>query len=96
MLKSSPLLILPFAAACAQSAEMPPPVFGAGSCSDSRLSRFAGQPSSAQLGQTMLAASGAKLLRWVPHGSVITMELREDRLTVHLDGQGKVERAVCA
>ena len=43
----------------------------------------------------MLAASGAKSIRWVPKGSVITMEFSPDRLTVLLDGSNRVEAARC-
>ena len=47
------------------------------------------------LGARMLAASGAKTLRWVPKGGVVTMDFSPYRLTVLLDGSNRVERANC-
>ena len=43
----------------------------------------------------MLAASGAKTLRWVAKGMMVTMDYRGDRLTIHLDAANRVERANC-
>ncbi|MCY7398715.1 MAG: hypothetical protein LH466_07765 [Sphingomonas bacterium] len=43
----------------------------------------------------MLAASGARTLRWVAKGMMVTMEYRGDRLTVHLDANNRVESATC-
>ena len=44
---------------------------------------------------TILAASGARTIRWVPKGTVVTMEFSAERVTVLLDGDNKVERASC-
>ena len=74
------------------------PVQGAvagGVCSDTRLAAFQGRPATGQLGFEILAASSAANLRWVPHGSVITMELSPSRVTVRLDAQGRVASATC-
>jgi len=43
----------------------------------------------------MLAASGARVIRWVPKGGVVTMDYRADRITAYLDGSNQVERASC-
>ena len=43
----------------------------------------------------MLRESGARALRWVPKGMMVTMDYRGDRLTVHLDAANRVERANC-
>ena len=43
----------------------------------------------------MLRESGARIIRWVPKGSVVTMEFSPERVTVLLDGNNKVERASC-
>lgn len=71
---------------------MPPPL---ASCRNEALAQFAGQPASQQLGARMLAASGARVLRWVPKGAMVTMDYREDRITIYLDGSNRVERASC-
>src|SRR5688572_27932170 len=56
---------------------------------------FVGQVATAELGARLLAQSGARTLRWVAHGSMITMEFSPSRLTVHLDAGGRVERVSC-
>lgn len=66
-----------------------------GNCSNEPLAQFVGQPASEDLGARMLKASGARILRWVPKGGVITMDFSPDRLTVQLDGASRVETARC-
>jgi hypothetical protein len=65
-------------------------------CNDANIQQFAGHQATAELGAQMLAVSGAGTLRWVPHGSAITMEYRADRLTVFLDPANRVERLSCS
>jgi len=67
----------------------------AGTCRNDALASFVGQPATAALGAKMLAASGARDLRWVAKGMMVTMDYRDDRLTVHLDAANRVERARC-
>ena len=43
----------------------------------------------------MLAETGARHLRWVAKGMMVTMDYRDDRLTVYLDANNRVERASC-
>jgi hypothetical protein len=43
----------------------------------------------------MLAVSGARDLRWVAKGMMVTMDFRDDRLTVQLDAANRIERASC-
>jgi hypothetical protein len=64
-------------------------------CRNDGLGRFAGRPATSELGAEMLAASGARTLRWVRFGAMITMEFSPSRLTVRLDQQGKVASATC-
>ena len=73
------------------TASGPPP----GTCHNEALSRFTGQPASQELGERMLRESAARIIRWVPKGSVVTMEFSPERVTVLLDGNNKVERASC-
>jgi hypothetical protein len=85
----SPLLL----AACA-TASPPSTVAEAGSiCSNAGLAAFAGRESTAEVGAEILRVSGAKTLRWVKPGMMITMEYREDRVTVWLILSGDIERA---
>ena len=91
------LTLLPLAACTIATsdatADGPPRV--PASCSSSALSQFIGQPASQDLGQRMLRASGARIIRWVPKGGVITMDFSPERLTVQLDGSNRVESANC-
>ena len=66
-----------------------------GTCQAVDQSRYVGREGSSELGAELLRDSGAKLLRWAPHGSIITMDFSPDRLTVRLDAQSRVEAANC-
>ena len=66
-----------------------------GTCRPAALAQFVGQPASEELGARILAASGARAIRWVPKGGVVTMEYSAERVTVMLDGSNRVERASC-
>lgn len=64
-------------------------------CNSEALAQFVGQQSSQTLGEQMLRASGARTLRWVPKGGVVTMDFNPQRLTIQLDGASRVETANC-
>lgn len=66
------------------------------SCSPETLAQFAGQPATAATAERMQAATGKVKLRWVRPGMAVTMDFREDRLTVYVDAANKVERASCS
>ena len=66
-----------------------------GTCRSEALAQFVGQPASEDLGERMLRASGARTIRWVPKGGVVTMEFSPQRVTVQLDGSNRVESANC-
>ena len=83
-----PLLAL---AACASVPATPIVAQPGGSCRNEALASFVGQPATQALGSQMLAASGARVLRWVAKGMVVTMEFRADRLTVYLDAANRVD-----
>jgi hypothetical protein len=42
-----------------------------------------------------LRLSGARNVRVIPKDGVVTMDYREDRLNLYLDGAKKVERISC-
>lgn len=64
-------------------------------CLPATLGQFTGQPATSELGAAMQRATGKTALRWVRPGMAVTMDYREDRLTVYLDAGGRVERASC-
>ncbi|MCJ8159327.1 I78 family peptidase inhibitor [Sphingomonas sp. LaA6.9] len=64
-------------------------------CKGDALQQFVGQTVSAELGAAALKASGARTLRWGPPRSAMTMDFRNDRLTISYDDDMKVTRASC-
>jgi hypothetical protein len=82
-------------AACSTAPAEGPQPSVAGSCHDDALSTFVGQDATPEIGGTLMRQSGARVLRWVPKGSMITMEFSADRLTVYLDDNNKIEKLSC-
>jgi len=104
----SVLLPLLFLAACATDpADTPlsdepaavakPPALTdpSGTCRSEALASFVGQQRSEELGARILKATGTREIRWVPPGTMVTMDFRGDRVTVYLDSAGRIERASC-
>ena len=82
-------------AACTIAESDPVPGIPEGSCRTEPLGQFIGQPASQNLGARMLAASGARIIRWVPKGGVVTMDFSPSRLTIQLDAANRVEAVNC-
>ena len=92
------LLLLPVSlAACGAAPASPPPVAGQSGyvCRSDRLGAFAGREASAAVGSEILRVSGARVLRWVQPGMMVTMDFREDRVTVWLAAGTRIERVNC-
>jgi hypothetical protein len=93
LLLCTPILAL---AACAtapaQSASAAPE---GGICRDDDLARFVGQSRSGDLEAQLRAASGARIVRWVTPDMMITMDHREDRLTVRLGVDNRIGSLSC-
>jgi len=66
-----------------------------GSCDGQAGQGFLRQTVSADLGQRVLSATGARQLRWVPPRSAVTMDFRPDRLSVEYDDDRIVTRVSC-
>jgi hypothetical protein len=66
-----------------------------GACKDEGLSIFVGRDATEATGSELLKQSGANALRWVPKGTMVTMEFRADRVTAYLDGNNRIERVSC-
>ena len=82
-------------AACSITPDQGPEPLPAGSCKDDGLSAFVGHDATPEVGGDLVRQSGARVLRWVPKGSMITMEFSADRLTVYLDANNKIEKLSC-
>ena len=80
---------------CASVPEGEAPVEGGGACRTEGLQALVGQPATQALGAEALGMSGAHALRWIRPGDVVTMDYREDRLNIHLNAAGRVERFAC-
>lgn len=75
-----------------------PPVHGETpgyECKGEGLDAFVGREGTAEIGNEILARSGAKVLRWLVPGQMITMEFRADRVNVKLDAQNRIEGVTC-
>jgi hypothetical protein len=78
---------------CAATA--PPPPTLVGQCHTDDLGDLVGRPADAALGADAMRRSGALRLRWIRPGDVVTMDYSAQRLNVHLDAQGRVDRFAC-
>ena len=90
--------LLPACATAAPPAEAEIPVRGSTSgyvCRSADQSRFAGREATSELAAEMLRATGARVIRWVQPGMMVTMDYSESRLTVRLDGRNRVISATC-
>lgn len=66
-----------------------------GVCAPEGLDRFLSQTATAELAGVMMKASGAATLRWVAPGSAVTMDFRQDRLTVSYDENYRILQVSC-
>ena len=66
-----------------------------GACNAADLDNLIGREATTELGAEAMRRSGAIRLRWIQPGDVVTMDYREDRLTVWLTADNRVERANC-
>ena len=88
------LFLTLLAAACTSMA--PPVTAPSDACSPDALARYTGQTANEALAARMKRETGKTALRWVQPGMAVTMDYREDRLTVYLDTANRVERASCS
>jgi hypothetical protein len=64
-------------------------------CQASGTDQFIGQPGTSETGAAILRASHAAVLRWAPPGYMLTMDYREDRVTIYLGPDRKVTQVKC-
>ena len=89
-------LVSACATTAAQPPEAPPVGNDAGSpCRSGTTDGFVGQTATVDVGARMLAASGARTIRWVSHGMMVTREFNPTRLTVQLDPTNRIVSARC-
>jgi len=66
-----------------------------GECKPEPGQRFVGQTATEEVGWKLLAATGARVIRWVPPRTQVTMDFRADRLTVSYNDAMVIERVAC-
>ena len=64
-------------------------------CESAGTDQFIGQAGTSETGAAIKRVSNAALLRWAPPGVMLTMDFREDRVTVWLDGANKITKIRC-
>ena len=91
------MAIVAVTAACAQvpPADAEPPAQGRGICDAAKAQKLVGRTPTKAVRTEALRLSGARALRKIPRDGVVTMDYREDRLNLYLDGAGKIERISC-
>ncbi|MBA0100535.1 I78 family peptidase inhibitor [Stenotrophomonas indicatrix] len=106
-MRRSPLLllaaILPLAAcshaggnASADAGSLPAKVSGGPQeCRPEALDAFTGKTADEATIKKLVADSGARNARVVKPGMAVTMDFRQDRVTVQVDAQNRIERASC-
>jgi hypothetical protein len=64
-------------------------------CDNAGTGRFLGQAATSETGAAIMRASHAATLRWALPGMMLTMDYREDRVTVHLGPDRRVTQIKC-
>jgi phage baseplate assembly protein W len=64
-------------------------------CDATGTNQFIGQPGTSDTGAAVMHATNSAVLRWAPRGTMLTMDYREDRVTVHLGRDGKITEIKC-
>ncbi|PSM12967.1 I78 family peptidase inhibitor [Stenotrophomonas maltophilia] len=95
------LAILPLAAcshagsSTAHETTPPPAADGPHECQPDKLEAFTGKTADEATVKQLVSASGARNARVVKPGMAVTMDFRQDRVTVQVDAQNRIERASC-
>lgn len=92
------LLLTPLVAAACSTAPAQTPVHGVTpghKCELAGTEQFVGQQRTGGIGTAIQRVSHAAVLRWAPPGVMLTMDFREDRVTVWLDASGKITKIRC-
>ena len=66
-----------------------------GACDAAGTESLVGRPASAELAAEAQQRSGARTVRWLQPGQIVTMEYRAGRLNIHLDARNRVESFAC-
>ena len=92
------LLFAPGLLAACSTAPAAPIVHGqtpGHTCKTDGTDQFVGQVRTDKVAAAIKHVSHAAVLRWAPPGVMLTMDYREDRVTVHLDAGNKITEIRC-
>ena len=64
-------------------------------CDAARADTLIGSPATASLGTQVLKLTGARALRWIQPGTMVTMDYRADRLNIRLDANNRITKIDC-
>jgi hypothetical protein len=64
-------------------------------CNATGVQGMVGQVATQTMGAEAVRTSGARTMRWIRPGEVVTMDYRTDRLNVHLDAQNRITQVNC-
>jgi len=82
-------------AACAATQPLVHGVTPGHSCHARTPGEFVGHPATSETGAAILSATHAAVLRWAPPGVMLTMDYREDRVTVRIGPDGRISAVSC-
>ena len=96
IISSALLYTLPLAAcAAAPEKEIAPAQPPAAVCDAAPAQSHIGHTATAESGAVLLRITGARQLRWAPPGGALTMDFRQDRLTVGYDRNMAITTIAC-
>jgi hypothetical protein len=91
-----PFLALVLLAACSTAPATPVHGVTPGhKCDAMGTDRFIGEIGDSKAGAAIKRTTHAAVLRWAPPGVMLTMDFREDRVTVWLDDARKITKIRC-
>lgn len=64
-------------------------------CDAKKLQALIGEQANDNTGKLAMKKSYAKVLRWIPPNSAVTMDFRQDRLNISYDDDMKIQKVSC-
>jgi len=92
------LLLAPALLASCSTAPAQVPVHGVTpghKCDAAGTDPFIGHTATSETGAAIMRVSHAAVLRWAPPGVMLTMDYREDRVTVHIGPDRRITQIKC-
>ena len=89
------LAIAPVALAACTTVPAEAPEPAGATCKAEGLERYVGQAATAETGAAILSQSRARVLRFIAHGSAVTMDYSEHRVNIKLTPDNRIEAVTC-